>query len=254
VLLDLDGTVWVGDAPCPGAPEALTALREGGIGVRFVTNDSRHSAEELVRKLWRLGFRAAVGEVITVGYAVQRVLAEQREGGSAYVIGSRALVEHVAAAGLRIVNRTTFAPRADVVVVGGHDGLAYDELRVAAQAVRRGAQLVGASRDATFPMPDGPWPGTGAVLAAIEVAGGRRADIVAGMPEPPMYEAACADLGPGRVLAIGDRAEVDVAGALAAGLDAALVGGIGDALVSEADEAGPKPTLAAPSLAALVTI
>jgi HAD superfamily hydrolase (TIGR01450 family) len=246
VLLDLDGTLWVGDSACDGAPEAVTALREAGKGVRFLTNDVRHAPEEFVRKLWRLGFQAAVAEVVSVGAAVERALAD-RGGGSAFVIGSRALVDHVAAAGLRIVNRTTFAPRADIVVVGGHDDFVYDELRVAAQAVLRGAELVGAARDATFPMPDGPWPGTGAVLAAVETAAGRPADLVVGKPEPAMYATAVEDLGPGRVLAVGDRLDVDVAGALAAGLDAALVGADG---APRDDE--PRPTLAAPSLAALV--
>ena len=80
---------------------------------------------------------------------------------------------------MRIVNRTEFATRADVVVVGAHEALTYEELRIAAQAVLRGAELIGATRDATFPMPDGPWPGTGAVLAAIETAAGRTADRVA---------------------------------------------------------------------------
>ena len=57
-----------------------------------------------------------------------------------------------------IVNRTEVAPRADVVVVGAHQGLSYDEIKIAAQAVIRGAELIGATRDASVPMPDGPWP------------------------------------------------------------------------------------------------
>jgi HAD superfamily hydrolase (TIGR01450 family) len=248
VLLDLDGTLWVGEEACPGAPEAVAALREAGLGVRFLSNDVRSAPEDFVRKLWRLGFQAAVAEVVSVGAAVEAALAE-RDGGSAFVIGSQALVDHVAAAGLRIVNRTPFATRADVVVVGGHDGLVYDELRVATQAVLRGAELVGAARDATFPMPDGPWPATGAVLAAVEAATRRTADLVVGKPEPPMYAAARASLGPGRVLAVGDRLEVDVAGALAAGLDAAL---IGEPQADAPSPAGPRPTFVAPSLAALV--
>ena len=63
---------------------------------------------------------------------------------------------------MRIVNNTEFATRADVVVVGGHEGFDYRELRIATQAVLRGAELIGVTRDRTFPMPDGPWPGSGA--------------------------------------------------------------------------------------------
>jgi glycerol-1-phosphatase len=250
ILLDLDGTIWVGDEACEGAQEAVTALREAGASVLFLTNDVRYSPEEFVRKLWRLGFQASVDEIVTAGAAVQFALSG-RDRGSAFVVGSQALVDHVAEAGLRILNRTPFATRADVVVVGAHDEFDYDEMRTAVQAVLRGAELVGATRDATFPMPDGPWPGTGAVLGAIEAATGRRADLVVGKPEPPMYEAARDRLGPGRMLAVGDLLDVDVAGARRAGLDSALVltGGTSRA---DADAADPKPTHVAESLAALV--
>ena len=250
VLLDLDGCLWVGDDACEGAAEAVTALREGGASVLFLTNDVRHAPEDFVRKLWRLGFQASLAEVVTVGAALQFQLAG-RERRSAFVVGSQALVDHVAAAGLRILNRTPFATRADVVVVGAHDELVYDELRIAAQGVIRGAELIGATRDATFPMPDGPWPGTGAVLAAIEAAAGRTADLVVGKPEPAMYEAARDRLGAGRMLAVGDLLEVDVAGARRAGLDSALVL-TGGTTREQADAADPKPTHVADSLAALV--
>ena len=87
----------------------------------------------------------------------------------------------------------------------------------------RGAELIGSTRDPTYPMPDGPWPGSGAVLAAIETAAGRQAARVMGKPEPAMYEAARDRLGEGSCLAVGDRLDTDVAGARRAGMDSALV-------------------------------
>jgi HAD superfamily hydrolase (TIGR01450 family) len=250
VLLDLDGCLWVGDDACEGAVEAVTALREGGAKVLFLTNDVRHAPEEFVRKLWRLGFQASLAEVVTVGAALQFHLSG-RDRRSAFVIGSQALVDHVSEAGLRILNRTPFATRADVVVVGAHEEFSYDELRIATQAVLRGAELVAAARDRTFPMSDGPWPASGAVLAAVEAATGRTADLVVGKPEPAMYEAARDRLGSGRMLAVGDLLEVDVAGARRAGLDSALVltGGTTREAATAAD---PQPTHVADSLAALV--
>src|SRR5919206_506570 len=121
VLLDLDGCVWVGDSPTPRAVEAVAALRDAGKGLAFITNDGRSAPEDFVRKLWRLGFQASLEEVVTVGGALQHVLA-LRGGGSAFVIGSPAIFRHVSDAGLRIVNGTEFAARADVVVVAAHDG------------------------------------------------------------------------------------------------------------------------------------
>jgi HAD superfamily hydrolase (TIGR01450 family) len=245
LLLDLDGCLWVGDVPTPRAPAALRALREAGVAIAFVTNDPAPSVEAVVRKLWRLGFLASPGEVVTVGAAVQHLLAGERDGGSAFVVGSQALVDHVADAGLRIANGSSFADRADVVVVGGHRDFRYAELRDAARSVARGAELLATGRDPTFPTEDGPEPGTGAILAAIETAAGRPADRIVGKPEPPLYAAALDRLGGAtRVLAIGDRRDTDVAGALVAGLDAALVGeALGD---------GPEPTLTAASLGDLI--
>jgi glycerol-1-phosphatase len=109
-------------------------------------------------------------------------------------------------------------------VVADHERFDYGELRIATQAVLRGAELIGLSRDRTFPMPDGPWPGTGPIVAAVEAATGTEA-VTVGKPAPELFRTALDRLGPGRALVIGDRADADLAGAGAAGLDAALVGG-----------------------------
>ena len=250
-LLDLDGCLWVGDEPTERAGEALAALRAASKGIVFLTNDAGNSPEEFVRKLWRLGFQASLDEVLTAGAALQFALSEGRTGGAAFVIGSRALVDHVADAGLRIVNQTEFASRADVVVVGDHERFDYAELRTATQAVLRGAELIGLTRDRTFPMPDGPWPGSGSILAAVETASGRKADLIVGKPEQGMYAAARDRLGAGKLLAVGDRLDVDVLGAKRAGLDSALVlTGITDR--AEVAGAQPAPTHVAESLAALL--
>jgi HAD superfamily hydrolase (TIGR01450 family) len=251
VLLDLDGCLWLGDKALDGAPDAVAALREAGKGLAFITNDVRHAPEDFVRKLWRLGFQASVDEIVTCGAALQYVLAERHETGAAFVIGSQALVDHVADAGLRVVNNTEFATRADIVVVGGHERFDFRELRIATQAVLRGAELIGVTRDRTFPMPDGPWPGSGAVLAAVEEATGRRALRTVGKPEPDMYAAARDRLGAGRYLAVGDLLDVDVAGAHRAGIDSALVLS-GGTTRADAEAADPRPTHVADSLAALV--
>jgi HAD superfamily hydrolase (TIGR01450 family) len=238
VLLDLDGNVWVGEQATAGAVAAVAALRAAGKGVAFVTNDAQLGGEEYVRKLWRLGFQASLEEVVTVAGALQFALAERFAGRSAVVIGSVAVHRHVEAAGLRIVNGTTFSKRADVVVVAGHERFDYAELREATQAALRGAFLIGANRDPTFPMPGGPWPGTGAVLAAVETACGRTG-VTVGKPEAGLLLTALDRLGPGRALMVGDRVDADLAGAHAAGIDGAIVlTGVAD---RAAAEAAPKP-------------
>jgi glycerol 3-phosphatase-2 len=251
VLLDLDGCVWVGEQCTPGAPEALAELRKAGKRLAFLTNDSAHSPEEYVRKLWSLGLKASLQEIVTVGAAIQHLLSGRRPGLTAYVIGSPAIHRHVREAGLRIVNGSEREGDADVVVVAGHGDLHFSELRAATQAVLNGAEMIAAGRDRTYPMSDGPWPGTGAVVAALEYATGQSARSV-GKPDPQMFRTALDRLGPGRALMIGDRIESDLAGAAAAGLDGAIVLS-GVSTRAEADAARkPAPVAVAENLSALV--
>jgi glycerol-1-phosphatase len=222
-ILDLDGCVWIGDEPTPGAVEAIDSLREAGKPVAYATNDPRSATEDYVARLWRIGIRASLSDVVTVGGALQHLLAETRSGRTAFVVGTESLVRHVSDAGLRVLNGTDLASRAEVVVVGGTEDLVYDDLRNAALAVRRGADFLATARDPTYPQPDGLWPGTGALLAAIEVASDRKAEIV-GKPEPQLMLTALERLeGDGRTLVVGDRVDTDLAAAAAAQLDAALV-------------------------------
>ncbi len=120
VILDLDGTVWVGGAATPRAPEAVAALRSSGRKLVFVTNDGGHSPEEYVQKLWSIGCTAAVEEVVSVGSAIQFVLAERQPGAKVLVIGGPPVFRHVSDAGHRIVNNTPEAESADVVVAVMH--------------------------------------------------------------------------------------------------------------------------------------
>jgi glycerol-1-phosphatase len=221
-ILDLDGCVWVGEEPTPRAVEAIEALRDDGRQVAYVTNDPRSATEDYVTRLWKIGIRASVRDVVTVGGAVQHLLADTRSGRTAFVVGTEALRRHVTDAGLRVLNGTDLASRAEVVVVGGNEELVYDDLRVASLAVRRGADFLATARDPTYPQPDGLWPGTGAILAAIEVASGRTAETV-GKPQPQLMLTALDRLGKGRTLVVGDRVDTDLGAAAAAELDAALV-------------------------------
>src|SRR3954463_10905530 len=93
-IVDLDGTVYVGDDLTPGAVEAIEMLRGAGKGVAFVTNNPRLSGEDYVRKLWKLGLRASLADVVTVGGATQHLLAGTRDGGPAVVVGSPPLRPH----------------------------------------------------------------------------------------------------------------------------------------------------------------
>jgi HAD superfamily hydrolase (TIGR01450 family) len=251
VILDLDGCVWLGPEPIPGSLDAINAIREAGMRLAFVTNNSWLAGEDLVTKLWGIGVQASLADVVTVGGAMQHLLAETRQGRTAFVIGSDAMFRHVKDAGLRIMNGTDLASRAEVVVIGATLDLTYDDLKNAALAARRGADFLATGRDPTYPMPDGLWPGAGSILVAVESASGRTASIV-GKPEPQLFITALDRLGDGRTLVIGDRLDSDVAGADKARLDAALVL-TGETTAEQAAAAKkPKPVAVAADLRELV--
>jgi HAD superfamily hydrolase (TIGR01450 family) len=251
VVLDMDGCLWIGDALTPRADEAVAAIREAGKGLAFVTNNPRRSAEDYVAKMWRLGMQASAGDVVTVGGATQHLLAETRQGRTAFVIGSEALHKHVTDAGLKVLNGTDLASRAEVVVVGGTDEWTSYDVRIAAMAARRNGDLVATSVDPTYPMPDGFWPGTGALVKAVEVASGQTA-VVVGKPEPQLIISALDRLGQGRALMIGDRIDTDIAAATKAHIDGALVLSGGATREQAAAAPDPKPVAVADTLADLV--
>lgn len=251
VVCDLDGCLWIGDELTPRAAAALAALRAAGKGLCFVTNNPRRSAEDYVAKLWRLGIQASPRDVVTVGAATQHLLAETRQGRTAYVIGSDVLRAHVAAAGLKLLNGTDLATKAEVVVIGGSDDWDYDDVRAAAMSARRNGDLIATSLDPTYPMPDGFWPGTGAVVRAVEIASEQTA-VVVGKPQPQLILTALDRLGDGRAVMIGDRLDTDVAAAAKARIDAALVLTGGATREQAAAAPDPKPVAVADTLADLV--
>jgi glycerol 3-phosphatase-2 len=251
VILDLDGTVWVGDSATPRAAEAIAAIRTGGKGLNFITNDGTKAPEDYVRKLWSLGCTASAGEVVSAGSAIQFVLAERPQGRGVYVIGAPSVIRHVTDAGHRVLNNTDEAEHADVVVVVAHEQFSYHELRIALRAVHHGAEIISGGRDRSFPDADGISPGTGAVVAALEFASQRTARSV-GKPDPQVFRVALDRLGPGRTLVIGDHLISDLGGAFAADLDAAIVlTGVARRLEAEA-ASDPRPVAIGADLASLV--
>lgn len=222
-LVDLDGVVWVGREAVPGSAETLRELIEGGKEVVFVTNNPGRPPATYVERLRQVGVSAAEDRVVTAG-VVTAGLAAARVGpkGTAFVIGAAAFHETAAEAGLRELSGED-AGNADAVLVSGHRGFDYEELLAATRALQRDAALFATSRDPTLPMPGGAWPGTGSILAAVETASGKRAEI-GGKPEHHLFDAARELISAAeRVAMVGDRISSDIEGGRRAGLATILV-------------------------------
>ncbi len=250
-LIDLDGVVWVGREPVAGSAEALAALLGAGKRIAFVTNNPGRPPARYAERLREMGVEVDEGRIVTAGMVVARMAGEAAgPGGTAFVIGGAPLKEMVGAAGAAVLDAEA-GREADVVVVSGHRGFDYAELLSAKLALDRGAALIATSHDPTMPMPGGEWPGTGAVLAAVEVASGRRAEI-GGKPERHLFEMALAAIdGAERVAMVGDRVSSDIEGGRRAGLETILVLS-GTSGRAEAEAADPRPDHVLDDLAALL--
>jgi glycerol-1-phosphatase len=223
-VLDLDGVVWTGDEAVPGAPETIRTLRDAGKRLAFVTNNSSQTPESYAKKLAEVGAQGEEAEVVTSADAVARLM-ESRipalRGRVAYVIGGPGLVERVAQVGVRISDGAD-PTECSIVVVGWDVHLTYDKLRIATLAIRAGAAFVASNADATYPTPEGLWPGCGAIVAALRTSTAVE-PMVAGKPQPLMLEVAKERVGGTPALMIGDRIDTDVAAAQAVGWPSALV-------------------------------
>jgi len=249
VVLDLDGVIWLGDEPLPGAADAVARIRGAGLAVGFMTNNSSLPVAGYVEKLGRLGVAADPSEVLTSALAAADLLATDLPPGSKVLACSGpGVVEALEARGFEVLDASRPDPGpAEAVVVGWHRTFDFDRLDRASAAVRAGARFVATNMDATYPAPDGLLPGNGSLVAAVATAAGRQPE-VAGKPEPPTVALVRARFGERGVVA-GDRPSTDGALAEALGWPFALV-------VSSATLSGDEPSdhdaaFVGPSLAAL---
>jgi HAD superfamily hydrolase (TIGR01450 family) len=224
-ILDLDGVIYRGDRLLPGAREFITWADAAGRRLIFLSNNSFATPDEVTAKLARLGAPAPEGRVLTAGAAAARQIASRHPGGSVYVLGVASVVRMVEAEGLRAVWREGMdGPTPDAVLVGLDFDVSYDRMRRGLRAVLAGANFVAVNRDPTLPVEGGFDPGTGSLVAALEYASGRAAEVV-GKPEPGVMLEALRAMGAeaSETLVVGDGLELDIVAGHAAGMDAALV-------------------------------
>ncbi|GAB3507566.1 HAD-IIA family hydrolase [Amycolatopsis cihanbeyliensis] len=250
VLFDLDGTLYHGARPIPGAAEGVNGVRAAGTPVRFVTNNASKAASAVADHLAELGIPADTAEVSTSSQAAASVLGERLPtGATVLVVGTAALAEEVAGAGLRPVREASAEVAA--VVQGHSPDTCWGDLAEACVAVRAGARWVACNVDPTLPTERGQLPGNGSMVTALRTATGR-APLVAGKPEPPLFRAAASSAGASSALVVGDRLDTDIAGAVRAGLEALVVlTGVTTPAVLLAAEPAERPQYLAADLTAL---
>ena len=249
LLLDLDGTVFAGHRPIPGAVDTLAAV---SLPQFFVTNNASRRPDAVAEHLTELGFTATPEQVVTSAQSGARLLSEHLEPGSrALVLGTDGLAQEVREVGIGVTRSADDRPAA--VIQGYSPDIGWAELSEAALAIRAGALWVATNIDATLPSERGQLVGNGSLVAAVANATGA-SPLVAGKPAAPLMVDAIRRSGVNRSLVVGDRLDTDIEGAHAVGLDSVLVlSGVSTAADLLAAPPERRPTFVVDDLRGLLT-
>jgi NagD protein len=218
-LIDMDGVLYRGPQLIPGADRFVRELRDRDIPFRFLTNNSQRTRRDVVAKLARMGIDADEEHVFTCAMATARFLAEQKPGGTAFVIGEGGLLTALHQHGYAVVDHDP-----DYVVIGEGRTFNLELVEAAVRMILGGAKLVATNLDPNCPTQHGLRPGCGAMVAMLETATGVRAFSV-GKPSPVMMRAARKELGlsTDETTMIGDTMETDILGGVQLGFHTVLV-------------------------------
>lgn len=219
LLLDMDGTLYLGDRPIDGAADLIHFLDKSRLSYLFVTNNCSVDANHYAEKLGRMGIDTTADHVLTSGEATARYLSSETEFRRLYVVGTAPLENELSEAGFELTDANP-----DVVVIGFDTTLTYAKLESACQLLSAGIPYVATNPDRVCPTETGYIPDCGSIVALLEEATGRRPFFV-GKPNPEMARMGMQKIGaePEATAMIGDRLYTDMQMAYDTGLASILV-------------------------------
>ena len=218
-ISDMDGVIYHGNRILPGVAEFVNWMIENDKKFVFLTNSPEKTPHELSMKLERMGLVVSPDHFYTSAMATAEFLHAQNPGCTAYVIGeaalAKALYDHK-------IYMNDVNP--DYVVVGETRTYSFEKIEKAIALVNGGAKLIGTNPDITGPTERGIMPATGALMAPIEIATGKKAYFV-GKPNPLMLRHGLRMLGchSEDIAFIGDRMDTDIIAGIESNVDTVLV-------------------------------
>jgi glycerol-1-phosphatase len=221
-LLDLDGVVYIGPDAVPHAVVSLSAARDAGMSLAYVTNNASRTPAMIAEHLNSFGLHVAADDVVTSAQAGARLVAEHLlPGAVVFVIGGEGVEVAVRERGFIPVRRG-HGQRVEAVLQGFGALTSWEDLAEAAHHLRSGCLWVATNMDRSVPTARGPAPGNGAFVAVLEQVSGRT-PLVAGKPQTPLMWESVQRTSALRPLVVGDRLDTDIEGAVRCGIDSLLV-------------------------------
>ena len=218
-LIDMDGVIYKGSEPIPGAVAFINGLKQKKFPFLFLTNNSQRTSRDVCYKLLKMGFNVSDEDIFTCAMATGRYLASKTPGGTAYVIGEGGLLNELHNAGYSIVD-----DHPDYVVIGEGRTIMLESVDKAINMIMKGSKLIATNLDPNCPVGGGKYrAGCGAFVAMIEMATGKKAFSV-GKPSPVMMRMArkTLQLSTDETVMIGDTMSTDILGAGSMGFTTVL--------------------------------
>ncbi|HET6665913.1 MAG TPA: HAD-IIA family hydrolase [Intrasporangium sp.] len=218
-LTDMDGVLVHEEQAIPGAQEFVAALRASGKRFLVLTNNSIFTPRDLRARLLASGIDVPEESLWTSALATAKFVADQRPGGSAFVVGEAGLLTAMHDVGFVMTDR-----HPDYVVLGETRTYSFESITRAIRLIENGARFIATNPDPSGPSPFGTLPATGSVAALISTATGRQPYYV-GKPNPLMMRSALnrIDAHSETTIMVGDRMDTDIISGLEAGLRTVLV-------------------------------
>jgi NagD protein len=218
-LTDMDGVLVHEEVPIPGATEFIERLKASGRRFLVLTNNSIFTPRDLRARLLGSGIDVPEEAIWTSALATAQFLADQRPGGTAYVVGESGLTTALHDVGYVMTDR---AP--DYVVLGETRTYSFEAITKAIRLVAAGARFIATNPDPSGPSRQGMLPATGSVAALISTATGRSPYFI-GKPNPLMMRSALnrIEAHSETTAMVGDRMDTDMVSGLEAGLQTCLV-------------------------------
>lgn len=235
-MIDMDGTVYKGGVPIPGAREFISFLKDRGIPFVFLTNNSAHGRDFYLSKLTRLGFDVGIENILTSTIATIRYLLTERPGRTVYPVAVPDVVEEMRAAGVHLTDSDP-----DIVVLTFDTSITYEKINNAFHFLRSGAELIATHPDDLCPTEDSYDIDIGPFIRLFEQMCQTHATVI-GKPNRLMLEMAAREMGvdPQETVMVGDRLYTDIEMAVRAGTQSILVlSGETDMAMAEAWDKSP---------------
>jgi HAD superfamily hydrolase (TIGR01450 family) len=207
-VMDMDGTIFLGEKLLPGAVEFVSFLQEKKIPFLFLTNNSSKHRQLYQQKLSRLGLSVTEEEIFTSGEATAIYLKPKFSQSGIYLVGTPALEAEFEQHGYLLTDQTPAA-----AVLGFDTTLTYEKLWKLCDFVRAGLPYFATHPDFNCPTETGYMPDIGAMIAFVEASTGRRPDQIIGKPYFPVVDALKErlQLPVKQICMVGDRLYTDIA-------------------------------------------